>query len=67
MSRQQEWQKKQRELGNCTICGEPAEGLARCPECAIKARKSQRKRYGYNKWKPGSNGRPPIYPESPAK
>ena len=45
VSRQREWQKKQRNLGNCIVCGKGSGGALRCKPCAIKANRRNLKRY----------------------
>lgn len=38
MSRQQKWQKKQKDAGKCIGCGDPNKGKLRCPVCLEKDR-----------------------------
>ena len=62
VSRQYEWQKKQRALGNCTICGKPRDGKSQlaCKKCLTRYRLAKRKKLGLKKWRPGHRGRPPY-------
>lgn len=41
MTRQQRWQLKQRQAGNCIICGQPSGGKWRCPACHQKNKDRQ--------------------------
>ncbi len=59
MSRQHEWQKRQRALGHCIICGKDAVNSKRRPdmkafhcefhriESNIRTREAQRQKYGW--------------------
>jgi NMD protein affecting ribosome stability and mRNA decay len=46
-SRQREWQKKQKALGNCTTCGKPRDSNNKqlCEGCLKKLNAMRRKRY----------------------
>ncbi|GIK15015.1 MAG: hypothetical protein BroJett002_37220 [Candidatus Brocadia sinica] len=63
-SKQALWQAKQRELGNCVICGKkPPHKKCLCPGCSVKRREYQRRRFGYNPKQQGKAGRNIIYHE----
>lgn len=58
ISRQLKWQRKQKELGNCTTCGKKsAENKHLCADCNIKRREYMRKKFGYNPKQEGKVGR----------
>jgi hypothetical protein len=61
MSRQREYQMRMRAAGKCVQCGCPANGAARCPNCAIKHRKQRQIKGKHQPWKPGGRGRPPQF------
>ena len=67
MSKQSEWQARQRAEGRCIDCGEPAESkddgtrFARCPVCLEKQRYRQWLRRRFGEWEcPLHRGRAPI-------
>lgn len=61
MSPQREYQLRMRKAGKCINCGKPADGAARCPECAIKLRRRRSYTDKHRPWYPGSKGRPPHF------
>ena len=58
-SRQAAWAAKQRAKGLCPSCGKPRGELAYCDDCARRRREMDRKRRGFEPWKPGGPGRRP--------
>jgi hypothetical protein len=61
LSRQRKWQKKQLDSGNCMICGDPRTLYAtHCDACNEKVMAYQRSKTGFQPWKPGGRGRPPL-------
>jgi len=60
-TRQLEYQKKKVKEGLCRSCGvNPLLGATFCADCLDKATARQRESKGFNPWKPGSRGRPPL-------
>lgn len=63
-SKQALWQAKQRELGNCVICGkESPHKKCLCPDCSVKRRLYVRKRLGLSPKQKGKAGRNIKYHE----
>ena len=61
LSRQRRWQVRQNEAGKCMYCTNQAmDGTTRCEFHAEYIRQYMRKRGGYNPWKEGGRGRPPM-------
>jgi hypothetical protein len=60
MSRQAEWQKKQKAAGCCVSCGDEAvAGSSFCHEHLVARRIKSREKLGFKAWVPGGKGRPP--------
>lgn len=61
-SKQTLWQRKQKQLGNCTQCGSKSiEGKSLCTACMIKRREYARVKYGHKPKQAGSPGRNIIH------
>lgn len=61
MTRQREWQLRQRAAGLCHACTEPVfMGGVYCQEHLLAYRKRNRRKGGWKAWKPGGLGRPPL-------
>ena len=67
MSKQSDWQARQRAQGHCIDCGEPAASkedgtrFARCPVCLEKQRNRRRNRRRFGEWEcPLHPGRVPV-------
>lgn len=61
MSYQEKRRASLKKAGLCVQCAEPRGESARlCDECLKKERSYRRKVSGYNRWKPGTRGQPPL-------
>lgn len=61
ISRQRQWQLRQKRKGNCILCGRRRNGKAwLCDGCHTKQMIAQRARRGFKPWRPGSRGVPPL-------
>ena len=61
ISKQVKWQHKQKKLGNCIICGKPANDKTLCPTHSIKRRLYVRSKHGYSPKQLDKPGRPLLY------
>lgn len=61
-SRQRIWQALQVAAGRCVTCGQPKSENAgvHCRRCREMTRQYDRRRRGWQEWRPGSRGRRPM-------
>jgi len=66
ISHQRRWQIRKTSEDRCQICGEETNLYKLvCDRHSEANRRRTRARLGYNEWKPGSRGRPPLDAETP--
>jgi hypothetical protein len=55
------WQLRQKRDGKCVLCGKPRNLYwEKCDDCQERFRVWNRERNGFQPWRPGGRGRPPV-------